>query len=67
MTDRIKGLVVTLSANVRADDVEPIVNAIAQLRGVYSVSPLVADVDHHIAVEQARREIESRILEALRK
>lgn len=41
MTDRIKGFVVTLDGDYRADDVEEIRQAIAMIRGVLDVSPSV--------------------------
>ena len=47
MTDRIHALTVTLDADVREDDVEPIVNAIRQIRHVLSVDQHVSDISQH--------------------
>ena len=43
MTDRIKGLVITLDGDYRDDDVDVIVNAIMMIKGVASVSKSVAN------------------------
>jgi len=48
MTDRIKGLVITLDHDYRTDDVDAIVNAIMMVKGVVSVSKSVTDIDDHM-------------------
>lgn len=48
MTDRIKGLVITLDHDYRDDDVEAIVNAIMMVKGVASVTKSVAEMDDHM-------------------
>jgi hypothetical protein len=48
MTDRIKGLVITLDHDYRTDDVDAIVNAIMMVKGVANVSKSVADMDDHM-------------------
>lgn len=65
MTDRIKGYVVTLEPGIRADDAKKVEEAIGLLWSVVSVRPLVADVDHMMAVEQAKRDIRKRLWAAL--
>lgn len=65
MTDRIKGLVVTLERDIREDDVEPIIDAIGQLRGVLSVVPDVVDVQDHMARERIRTELRAKLYAAL--
>ena len=61
MTDRIKGFVVTLAPDIREDDAEPIAEAIRLLKGVISVDAKVAEIDHHFAVKQAKREMQQRL------
>ncbi len=53
MTDRVHSLVVVLEKDVRVDDVEALTAAIAQLRGVLSVEPIVADHAAHMAESRA--------------
>ena len=65
MTDRIKGLTVTLKDNLREDDTRGIVKAIQLIRGVINVTSHVADMDHYMAVETARIELKKKIWIAL--
>lgn len=65
MTDRIKGLVVTLDDDYRDDDIEPVINAIRMLRGVLDVRPLVADVSDHVARVRVRHELQDKLWKAL--
>ena len=67
MTDRIKGLTITLQPNIREDDAQYIINAIQMIKGVIDVDTHVADVDHHMAVANARMEMEKDILACLQK
>lgn len=57
MTDRTSSLVVILEKETRVDDVEKLMDAIGQLRGVLSVKLNVSDYTHIAAREQVRREI----------
>ena len=52
MTNRYKGIVVTLMPSIREDDAEPILAAIRQLKYVISAEPLVEDLTHLIAYRQ---------------
>ncbi|MGI5255643.1 hypothetical protein [Actinacidiphila glaucinigra] len=61
MTDRLAGFVVTLAADLREDDAEPLRAAIALLRGVASVEPVPADLTQHIADERARSELREQL------
>ena len=65
MSDRIKGLAITLEPGMRDDDAAPIIAAIMMLKGVISVVPHIAFPDHHFAVRQAQIELRDRILSAL--
>ncbi len=65
MTDRIKGLTVTLAHNMREDDAKSIVDAIKMLRGVVAVDQHIANVDHHFAKRQAQYEMQIRINDLL--
>lgn len=70
MTDRLKGVAVTFEQDIRDDDAEKLIEAIrtvvGQFRGVASVTPLVADLDDHMARERVRFELQSEIYGALR-
>jgi hypothetical protein len=43
MTDRVKGFTVVLDKDFRIDDVEVTQNAIAMIKGVSSVQPIIAN------------------------
>jgi hypothetical protein len=66
MTDRIKGLTVLLEPDKREDDAQAIIDAIRMIRGVVSVKTHVTDVDHHFAVDTARRELVNKLWEVLK-
>lgn len=59
MTDRIKGLTISLEQDVRIDDLEPLMDAIRHLRLVADVTPLVADMDDWLARSRVRSELAS--------
>lgn len=61
MSDRIKGLTVTLRAGMRDDDAEHVINAIRMLKGVVDVTAHVADPGHYMAVVRAKNEIREKI------
>ena len=63
MTDRIKGLTVTLRPNVRDDDAEEIISAIKLLAGVIEVEPHVED--DHFAMNQAKWELKQEMWKIL--
>jgi len=65
MTDRLAGFIVTLETPVREDDVESTRKAILQLKGVISVSPVVANAEFYMAREQARVELTHDLLDVL--
>ena len=69
MTDRIKGLTVLLEPDKRDDDTEYIINAIRMIKGVVSVKSYksyIADIDHDLAVETARRELTTKLSDVLK-
>jgi hypothetical protein len=65
MTDRINALIVVLADDIREDDVQPLLDAIALLRGVVRVEMHVADLDAYIAKEQAKAFYRSKIFDVL--
>ena len=65
MSDRIAGLSVTLQDDMRDDDAQSIIDAIAMIRGVVTVQAHVADIEHHFAKEQARREMTDQLRDVL--
>lgn len=65
MSDRIKGLTVTLEPNIRDDDAQPIIDAIRLIKGVIDVRPHVEDSDHHMAITVAKRDIYNAIASVL--
>lgn len=66
MTDRIKGLTVTLCPDTRDDDAEATINAIRMIKGVIDVQSHVADSNHHFAVVSARATMQMKIRDCLK-
>ena len=53
MTDRHAGYIVVLAEDIRADDAEEsVLNALRMIKGVASVTPVIADYDQVIARER---------------
>ena len=65
MTDRVKGLIVTLEHDMREDDVLSLMQAISHFRKVAGVSKAVVNVDDHINREQVRIEFKERVWNVL--
>lgn len=65
MTDRIRHVTVTLDRDYRDDDVEVILNAIRQIRGVGSVVPKVVELADILARETVRSDIEGKLHDAI--
>ena len=66
MTDRHIGFTVVLDKEIRSDDAEFIKNAIAAIKHVVEVTPVVEDPSVFITKRQVRYELEQKLLEALR-
>lgn len=65
MSDRIKGLTVTLRPNMREDDAQCVINAIKMLNGVIDVKAHVANLDHNFAVTTAKRDLQQKLRDIL--
>jgi len=65
MTDRFHTLTVVLEHDIRDDDAQALISAIGQLRGVLSVTGVVADLDSHMARERARHELGQKLLDVV--
>lgn len=61
VTDRYKGVVVTLSRDIREDDAEATIAAIRQIKGVIDVTPSVANVEDHMNRSRVAYEISDKI------
>lgn len=61
MTDRVNGLTVVLERNMRTDDVESLVQAIANFRFVRSVQPIIVESSAHVAEMRLRSELAERV------
>lgn len=67
MTDRVKGCLVLFDRDIRTDDVEALVAAIRQLRGVSAVNLSLTTPDDWMNRERARQELTDRLWKALAK
>jgi hypothetical protein len=65
MTDRHSGYVVTLEKEIRADDAQCLMQAIAMLKGVACVEPVVQDVGAQIAESKVRHELGKEIVRVI--
>lgn len=65
MTDRHAGYVVTLAHDIREDDAQALIAAIAQLRGVVSVRPIVSNPALHIALMRAGTKYREALFQAI--
>ena len=62
MTDKYKGLIVTLDKDYREDEIDSIVTAIKMVKGVLEVTPSGARrVDDYITMERVAKELEKKI------
>jgi len=66
MTDRLKGLTVVLSTDVREDDAEAIIAAIRMVKGVLDVSPVVAGPEDWMNRRRIQSDLTKKLLEVLR-
>lgn len=66
MTERVKGLVVSLERDIREDDIETIVNAIKMVKGVQGVTLNIASHDDWMNRTRIKLEIEHKIYNAVR-
>ncbi len=62
MTDRINAITIVLERDTRADDIEPLVAAIQQLKGVLSVTAEPVSSISYIANSRAKNEILNKII-----
>ncbi len=65
MSDRTNILTVVLEKEMRLDDADSIMSAIAMIKGVSSVSPNVSDPTEHMAIIRAKTDLGKHILRAL--
>lgn len=65
MTDRLKGCVVVFDKDYRDDDAADIISALTMVKGVASVSPVVANHEDYMNRERVRLEYQRAILDAL--
>jgi hypothetical protein len=65
MTDRFHSLTIVLEKNIREDDAEGLIQAIRHMRGVLSVTGVVANLDSHMAEDRAKHNLGQQILEII--
>lgn len=66
MTDRVKGFTVTLSEDVRIDDVEAILNAVRCIKGVMHVEPSIATHEDHIAQQRLKYQMRDKFYQFIK-
>ena len=65
MTDRVHSLTVVLEADVRDDDIQPVINAIRMIKCVIDVRPEVANITTHMAEKRARMDLQKQLWDVL--
>ncbi len=65
MTDRVHTLTVVLDHDFRVDDAESIIDAIGMVKGVLSVTGVVADSTSYMAEERARHDLGQKIFDVV--
>ena len=65
MSDRIKGLFVSLSGDLRDEEASPIADAIRMIKGVAAVTCSVADSDDWMARSRIRHETQMKLYGAI--
>lgn len=63
--DLVAAYVVILTKETKGKDLEATVGALQQIKGVGTVTPLRADMQHFIARDQARRELLTQLRDVL--
>ena len=66
MTDRLKGVIVTFDVDIREDDVEPLIQAIYQLRHVLSVDLITANFDDEMNRSRVKHELRMKLFKILK-
>jgi len=66
MTDRIKGFTVTLTDDIRIDDVQPLLDAVKMLKGVASVDVSVTNMDDHMNRQMISMEFKTKLYDVLK-
>lgn len=66
MTDRVSSITLVLEKSYRIDDLQPLIDALYQFKGVVKVKPNVADIESYVAYAQARHALQEKIWEALK-
>lgn len=65
MTDRLKGVYVAFTKDIRVDDAEPIIHAIKMIKGVLDVEQNVADPDDWMNRRRIRGELAEQLMAIL--
>jgi len=65
MSDHHSGYIVVLEQDLKDDAAQPVLNALRQIKGVLSVTPVVADVMGGVAEMRAESRIKRKLLYAV--
>lgn len=65
MTDRLKGCYVVFEKDIRVDDAEGIIKALAMVKGVLEVRTEVASFQDAVAYSRARNELGEKLMDVL--
>lgn len=61
MTDRYMAFTVVLDKDIREDDAEYIVNALKAIKHVLKVTPVVSNIEMHVAEARVRLDLERKL------
>lgn len=65
MSDRYKGLIVTLKEPIKDEDAKALISAIEQLRHVIDVQPVIETGTDHMVAQRVRYELSQQLFRVL--
>jgi len=66
MTDRVKGFTITLTHDVRIDDIEAIETALKMIKGVADVEPSISTHEDHMAQARVKWELRDKFFQFMK-
>ena len=67
MSNRVRGFTVTLTDDMREDDIEQIITAISMIKGVLHVDPTITTASDYISDVRARADMRGKLVNFIQK
>jgi hypothetical protein len=62
MTDHHTAYIITLDKDIKEDDAEILMSALMMIKGVISVSPVISDIQSHVAEQRANLKLKDKLI-----